>query len=203
MTIRRESILETAIREFATKGYEGTSTSNIARVCGVTQPLIHYHFASKENLWRAAMDHLYGEVRQQFIDVPESERLWPARDRLTALIRRFVHLCSARPEVVQTVVREAAVKGERFDWLVQTHLGPVMRPIAELAAEALGASSARATSPVHLVFIAIGGAQFLFSVPALMESVVGMDPRDPAVVEAHADAMAELLERLLVPSAAQ
>ncbi len=200
MSIRRESILDTAILEFATKGYEGTSTANIARLCEVTQPLVHYHFASKENLWRAAMDHLYSDVHRQFVDVPEDERALPPRARLSAMIRRFVALCARRPEVVQVAVREFAVAGERCDWLAEHHLGPILLPIFALCDEALGVSTAKSTRPLHLVFLAIGGAHFLFAVPALVKALTGADARDPDVVAAHADALAEMLERLLAPA---
>jgi len=200
MSVRRESILDTAVLEFATKGYEGTSTANVARLCRVTQPLVHYHFASKDNLWRAAMDHLYSDVHRQFVDVPEDERARPPRERLSAMIRRFVVLCARRPEVVQVAVREFAVAGERCDWLAEHHLGPLLLPIFSLCDEALGASTAHATRPLHLVFLAIGGAHFLFTVPALVLKLAGVDAREPQVVAAHADALAEMLERLLAPA---
>ena len=34
------------------------------RRAGVTQPLVHYHFASKDALWRAAVDNVLGLVSQ-------------------------------------------------------------------------------------------------------------------------------------------
>ena len=46
----RERILQVALEEFAANGFEGTSMAHIARRAGVTQPLVHYHFASKDAL---------------------------------------------------------------------------------------------------------------------------------------------------------
>ena len=58
----RERILAVAIRCFSEQGYEGTPTAGIAREVGVTQPLVHHHFGSKEALWRESMDRLFGDV---------------------------------------------------------------------------------------------------------------------------------------------
>lgn len=52
---RREEILAAAIRCFALRGYEGTSTREIAREADAKQPLIFYHFGSKADLYLAAV----------------------------------------------------------------------------------------------------------------------------------------------------
>ena len=48
--------------EFGAKGFDGASTRAIARRIGAHQPQINYHFASKEALWTAAVDHLFAEL---------------------------------------------------------------------------------------------------------------------------------------------
>jgi len=52
---RRDEILAAAIRCFATRGFEGTSTREIAREAGAKQPLLYYHFGSKADLYLAAV----------------------------------------------------------------------------------------------------------------------------------------------------
>ncbi|RLT93289.1 MAG: TetR/AcrR family transcriptional regulator, partial [Ketobacter sp.] len=51
----RERILAAAESLFAVRGFEGVSTTQIAKVAGITQPLIHYHFKNKEALWKATI----------------------------------------------------------------------------------------------------------------------------------------------------
>jgi TetR/AcrR family transcriptional regulator len=46
----REDLLQSALVEFGTKGFEGASTLAIARRVGAHQPQINYHFKSKEIL---------------------------------------------------------------------------------------------------------------------------------------------------------
>ena len=63
--VTRETILRTALQEFAEQGYEGATTASIARKVGVTQPLVHYHFGSKEALWRATVDSIFGDLAKE------------------------------------------------------------------------------------------------------------------------------------------
>ncbi len=49
----RASLLHQALRLFATKGYDGTSTRDLAQVANVNQAGIAYHFKNKEGLYFA------------------------------------------------------------------------------------------------------------------------------------------------------
>ena len=52
---RRDRILQAAIEAFATNGYHGASTRDIAELAGVTDPLLFYHFKTKADLYLAAV----------------------------------------------------------------------------------------------------------------------------------------------------
>jgi AcrR family transcriptional regulator len=52
---RRERILAAAIDAFATGGFQGVSTRQIAEAAGVTDPLLFYHFKTKADLYLAAV----------------------------------------------------------------------------------------------------------------------------------------------------
>src|SRR5271154_6506044 len=56
----REALLQSALVEFGAKGFDGASTLAIAKRVEAHQPQINYHFDSKENLWTAAVDYLFG-----------------------------------------------------------------------------------------------------------------------------------------------
>lgn len=48
---KKKDLIKTAIRLFADQGYDGTTTLQISREAGVTEPLIYYHFKGKEELF--------------------------------------------------------------------------------------------------------------------------------------------------------
>jgi AcrR family transcriptional regulator len=53
---RRESILDAAIRLFATAGYEQTRMSDIAAQVGVTEPVVFQNFGTKAELFVAVLE---------------------------------------------------------------------------------------------------------------------------------------------------
>ena len=55
-------ILDNALNLFAKKGFDGASTREIADAAGVTHALIKYHFGSKEELWKEAVNQLFGRL---------------------------------------------------------------------------------------------------------------------------------------------
>ena len=75
MTIRaeqraatRERIVEAAAEAFAEKGFRGASTRDIAQRAGTNQGLITYHFRSKDELWRAAADRIFGLLHESLVE---------------------------------------------------------------------------------------------------------------------------------------
>ena len=54
--VRRQEILETAMKLFTEKGYEATSMRDIAQACGVVAGLCYRYFDSKQKLFQEAME---------------------------------------------------------------------------------------------------------------------------------------------------
>ena len=58
---RRCQLMSIAIRLFSRKGFRGTTTKEIALASGVTEAMIFRHFPTKEDLYRAILDHKASE----------------------------------------------------------------------------------------------------------------------------------------------
>jgi len=69
---RRRHLIETAIRVFSEGSYRGTTTAEIARAAGVSEPILYRHFASKRELYLAALDHVWSNARTQWSGVLDS-----------------------------------------------------------------------------------------------------------------------------------
>lgn len=78
----RKAILRTATKLFLEKGFNGTSTRDIAKHIGITQPALYHHFSDKEVLYLDVLTALCGKVRQDINkvmrkeDMDPEERLW-------------------------------------------------------------------------------------------------------------------------------
>lgn len=53
---RREQLLDHAAVIFAQRGYARATTAELARIAGITEPIIYRHFASKRDLFIALID---------------------------------------------------------------------------------------------------------------------------------------------------
>src|SRR5215467_14791595 len=56
-TDRKQQLLETALDLFSRKGFEGTTTKELAAAAGVAEAVIFRHFPSKQALYTAALDY--------------------------------------------------------------------------------------------------------------------------------------------------
>ena len=54
---RRDQILRIAVSLFSNHGFRGTTTKEIAQAAGVSEAMVFRHFATKEELYAAILDH--------------------------------------------------------------------------------------------------------------------------------------------------
>ena len=57
---RRLQILAVSVRLFSQRGFRGTTTKEIAQAAGVSEAMVFRHFATKEELYAAILDHKSG-----------------------------------------------------------------------------------------------------------------------------------------------
>jgi TetR/AcrR family transcriptional regulator len=60
---RRRALVDTALRVFAEGSYRGTTTAEIAREAGVSEPILYRHFASKRDLYLACIEASWNRLR--------------------------------------------------------------------------------------------------------------------------------------------
>jgi AcrR family transcriptional regulator len=59
----REKLLLAALREFSDKGIGGARVDEIARQAGVNKRMIYHYFGNKDDLFLAALERAYEEIR--------------------------------------------------------------------------------------------------------------------------------------------
>src|SRR6059058_3772414 len=63
---RRADVLRMAVAEFAKHGFEGTSTEDVARAAGISQPYLFRLFPTKKALFLALVEQGFSRVREAF-----------------------------------------------------------------------------------------------------------------------------------------
>lgn len=193
----RAALVEAAVVEFAAHGFEGASTRAIAARAGVHQPQINYHFESKADLWRAAVDGLFAELHAETREASRGART--QRAVLEATIRAFVHHAARRPELNRIMVRESGVPSERLTWLVDTYVTSAFAQVSASWEALRRRGEVIDVDSLTAFYLMLGGGTLLYTNSPEARLISGVEPTEPARIAAHADA----LVRLLVPMRAE
>ncbi|MFE4538671.1 TetR/AcrR family transcriptional regulator [Streptomyces scopuliridis] len=114
---RERQILAAATEEFGRRGYEATTVAAVAGRVGVTKPLLHQYFGSKQDLYLACLD--------------------PVGDRLLDAIRSAMaeHATGAPPTPLRVLhALFDALDGQREAWFVL--YDPSLPPDSDAASRA-------------------------------------------------------------------
>src|SRR5947207_6210173 len=122
-TERREMVLEAAVAEFAAGGLAGTSTEDVARRAGISQPYLFRLFPTKKALFIALVERCFRRVEDAFAAAAgdltgdeamtamadEYERLLD--DRTLLLLQMQIYAACGDPEI-----RDAARAAYKHLW---------------------------------------------------------------------------------------
>ena len=189
----RKRILAAALDLFSELSFDGATTREIAARAGVTQPLLNYHFSSKDDLWRAAVDGLFAELNEALTSRAQGLR---GVDELTVaklVVREFIYFSAAHPQLHRIITQECKSDGPRMDWLVERHIRPRYEQTVALFARLVDAGHLPDIPAPHLYYILTGAGPTMFVLAPECRRLAGIDPQAPDVVEAHADAVIALI----------
>jgi AcrR family transcriptional regulator len=189
----RERILVAALELFSELSFEGATTREIAARAGVGQPLLNYHFKSKDELWRSAADLLFAELNAALGARIEGLRGVDDLTLAKLIVREFVHFSAAHPQLHRIITQECKVDGSRIDWLVERHIRPVYQFTEALFAGLVERGEMVAIPPAHIYYIIIGAGATIFTLAPECRRLAGFDPSEPGPVEVHANAIETLL----------
>src|SRR5258706_14151388 len=191
----RRAILDAALDLFSERSFDDASTRAIAELAGVTQPLLNYHFAGKEELWRAAVDDLFERWRTSM-----QLRLSGLRgvDDVTIaklMVPHFAEFSAANPQLHRIIMQESKRAGARLDWLVETHVRPLYENAVAMFERLAARSELAPVAPAHLYYLLTGAAATVFVMAPECQRLTGVDPFDPEFVAAHPNPVLNLLIR--------
>jgi TetR/AcrR family transcriptional regulator len=189
----REKLLEAAIQRFAAVGYEAATTRDIEAAAGVKRGLIAYHYKTKDVLWKAAVTWLFERAAGELEAAERHAADVDAVARLRYFIRAYVRFCARYPAVNRMMVQEGMHDDWRLAWLVEHFVRPWYARVENLLNQARALGAAPSMDVLHFYYILTGGAALIFAMAPEARQLSGLDPASEAVVDAHADALAQLL----------
>jgi AcrR family transcriptional regulator len=174
---RRADIVQAVRKVFAEKGYDGTTTRELAQAAGVSEALLFKHFPNKEALFEAMKvaccgEHFIGIAERLLAREPSTETLvLLVQFLVTAIVGRGPH--DDKAILHRLIVRSLAEKGELAQVMcsrIATHWLPKLEA-SILAAVAAGDAVAGPVRPSL-------GAWFSHHL-ASMIALLGLPPKAP------------------------
>ena len=191
----RAAILQSALQVFSEHGFEGASTRDIAEHADVHHALIKYYFQSKDTLWRAAVSFLFERLAAEMNFARPQDRKQSRREYAREELRQYVQYCARHPEHARLMVQESVRDSERLRWAADTFVAQssanAERFVRVLQKEGLLPD----VSVPALVYIIVGASQLFYTLAPEVRRIWHIDPADPAVARAHAEALLAVLIR--------
>ena len=108
-SLRRETILDAAIRLFQQRGFDGLGMRQIADCLQIRAPSLYHHFASKEDLARQALRQYREEQATRLLAIAERSDL---SEKLQMYAELFTEMLNdgKRPCMYLVMVREPSVQ---------------------------------------------------------------------------------------------
>jgi AcrR family transcriptional regulator len=130
---RRESILDAAVIEFAAKGLHGTSTEDIARRAGISQPYVFRLFGTKKKLFAEANRRCMREVHDEMAAAADGKS---GQDALDAMGSAYMRYLEAEPRRLMLQLHMYAAAGEpEIGEVTRDGYGELVRLVERLSGE--------------------------------------------------------------------
>ncbi|WP_225364834.1 TetR/AcrR family transcriptional regulator [Secundilactobacillus silagincola] len=99
-----QAILDAARSLFLSRGYQGTSTRDIAKIVGITQPALYHHFADKDVLFLQVIKTVGLEIKSGIDAINQQGTAVPADERLIQITQV---LTDKHPRDIFTVIHSS------------------------------------------------------------------------------------------------
>ena len=179
-------ILDAALEAFAELGFDSVSTYEVARIAGLSQGLVSYHYKTKAEMWRGVTKYLFGKL-QDYMDVHlprcrSREKLQQGRH----WIKTFVRFSAENPALVRFMLEVSKHPDKQLDWMVETYVKPFYDTFLGFF-DHLPSEHAP-----HGFYMFVGASTLPFACSEECLRLTGVDLKRRMSVTTHADYVADL-----------
>src|SRR5580658_4544868 len=127
---RRADVLRAAVAPFARGGYYGTSTEDVAKAAGISQPYLFRLFPTKKELFLALVAHGFSRVREAFVDAVGD---LTGEDAMHAMGEAYSELLRDRDELMLQMHFYGACDDDEIAEATRHEFGRLWREVARLS----------------------------------------------------------------------
>lgn len=200
----RQRLMETALEEFAARGFDGAKVDRIVRRAGVNKAMLYYHFPSKAALYLEILREQFGALGQAVAGARDPA-LAPERQ-----LRRFIEIVArealARPRFPAIWLREIAEGGRHVDETVVLALRRVLETLAAILQDGRRTGVFVAANPLVTQISVVAPLMFFAASAPFRERLSKLVPPTvptPTLDDVIAHVQAATLAVLIAPTSAR
>jgi AcrR family transcriptional regulator len=194
---RRRTLLEEAVRQFGTKGYDGTSLESVASACGVRKQTLLYYFPTKDTLFESCVLEVSARVATSLTEALAEEQE-PSRKAET-VIHTLFSLAEEWP-VFPQFAREAGRMGPEIIQRFAAALEPLRLRAIGFLRNSMDEGRVRKQDPALLLFTLYTAVVGSITEAGVLRAVVGEDRSRTALHSREKEVLA-FVRSALVPTA--
>jgi TetR/AcrR family transcriptional regulator len=188
-----ERLINAAVSLFAQHGFDAVSTGMVAVAAGLTQSMVHYHFGTKDKLWKAAVEHIMHVRGSVFSLNLEDLRDVDPLARLKIMVRRFVSANAADPDLTRILIHEGMNDSPRLKWLAKRYMIRGYETFNAVIKDASDSGAVRPLPARDVTNIIVGACVLTFTLSRLLKEVYGAEPTSAEAVSSLSDTLLEVL----------
>lgn len=191
----RAKILDAAVQEFSQNGLAGARTEKIAAVAGVNKALLYYHFDSKENLYRAALEMIATKARDQSLSVFLREASAGERVLRSALSHfdRIIAQTEFQSLLQQEMMRLHKGESAEMEMLMKRVFAPLITMYQSMVREGIASGELIDVDWMQIHLSTLGSNVFYFLSSQIWRMVLPHDPFAPEVLAERRRAIVKFL----------
>ena len=190
-TARR--ILAAAERIFAARGLAGARTDEIARAAHVNKAMLYYYFESKERLYHAVFENLFGRAGRMI--QAETPAQASPRQAVLAFVEGYFKFRIENPNYARLMQHMMMENPKQFRWIAREYFEQGFRRMTRTIKTGIARGDFQPLNAEHAMLNIIAMIVFYFSGAPVHSVLLRRGALQTGVVEEHKRAVIDLLER--------
>lgn len=186
-------ILDAAERIFAARGLAGARTDEIARAAHVNKAMLYYYFRSKERLYRAVFENLFGQAGRM-IQAEMPAKASP-REAVFAFVEGYFKFRIENPNYARLMQHMMMEDPKQFRWVAREYFEQGFRRMTRTIKTGIAQGEFQSLNAEHAMLNIIAMIVFYFSGAPVNSVLLRRNALQPGAVEEHKRAVIDLLER--------
>ncbi|MDR6560236.1 MULTISPECIES: TetR/AcrR family transcriptional regulator [unclassified Arcicella] len=194
-----DKIKEAAIKVFLEKGFDGTTTRDIAKEAGVNSALMNYYFRSKEKLFAS----VFQEMLQLFFDgiIEIFNKPIPLKEKISEIIDHDFEMFKRNPDLSNFVIHELHRNPDRFFSAVSFDKIIFHSIFAQQLNDSIKAEAIKKIDIQHILLLMKSNVQFIFQGKVMTCKIWNMNDEEFDVfAEKHKVLVKEMITQYLFSS---